>query len=272
MLGEATSADDESHAAGLLEYPHYTRPAELAGKPIPLVLASGNHAAIAAWRRVEAMRRTAKRRPDLWARFALGDRDATLLAKHGVVPLAARTHVALVHHPVVDRTGAVVTTALTNFDVHDLARSAMTYGLAGYHVVTPIASQRDKAEHIARLWMEEQGGVTGGRAEALQLVRVAASVADVVASLGDPIVVATSARPDSFPGTPRSNELELAASLAFELRPVLLLFGTGWGMADSLVPGVAHVLEPIRGASDWNHLSVRSAAAIVLDRLFGRRA
>jgi tRNA (guanine37-N1)-methyltransferase len=270
VLGDADSAIDESHADGLLEYPHYTRPAELAGRGVPPMLSSGNHAAIAAWRRVEAMRRTASYRPDLWMRRQLAAGDRTLLAKAGLTTLASRTHVALVHHPVVDRTGAVVTTALTNFDVHDLARSAMTYGLAGYHIVTPVTSQRDKAEHIARLWMEEQAGVEGGRAEALQLVRVAASVEDVIGLLGDPLVVGTSARADSFPGAERISPERLHAEHGFGDRSVLLLFGTGWGLADDRIPSVSRVLPPIDAGTGWNHLSVRSAAAIVLDRLFGR--
>ena len=53
--------------------------------------------------------------------------------------------------------------------------------------------------------------------------------------------------------------------------PTLLLFGTGWGLADSILDRVDHCLAPIRGGSDYNHLSVRSAAAITLDRLFGDR-
>jgi hypothetical protein len=52
---------------------------------------------------------------------------------------------------------------------------------------------------------------------------------------------------------------------------VLILFGTGWGLDDRQIPGASQVLAPIRGAPTWNHLSVRSAVAIVLDRLFGRR-
>lgn len=66
--GEA-SAEEESHgAAGLLEYPHYTRPAEWQGRPVPPVLLSGHHAEVARWRRAEAERITRERRPDLWAR------------------------------------------------------------------------------------------------------------------------------------------------------------------------------------------------------------
>jgi tRNA (guanine37-N1)-methyltransferase len=269
VLGEPTSADDESFSAGLLEYPQYTRPPELAGKAIPPVLASGNHAAIASWRRAQAIARTAARRPDLLRAFRPTKADRKLYQ-----PLAARTHVALVHHPVVDRTGAIVTTALTNFDVHDLARSAMTYGLAGYHVVTPVTSQREKAQHIAQLWMESEQGEH--RAQALQLVRAAASIEDVIAELAQggepPIVVGTSARENAFSGARRLTSSELVAEASQSTAPVLLLLGTGWGLAESLIPSVSRVLAPIEGASEWNHLSVRSAAAILLDRLFGRAA
>jgi tRNA (guanine37-N1)-methyltransferase len=68
VLGDAASATDESFAAGLVEYPHYTRPAEWQGRAVPPVLLSGNHAAIAAWRRAQAEDATRARRPDLWAR------------------------------------------------------------------------------------------------------------------------------------------------------------------------------------------------------------
>ena len=280
VLGEPASADDESFSAGLLEYPQYTRPAELAipgpgeVRAVPSVLASGNHAAIAAWRRVQSMQRTAARRPDLWRAFRPSASDAKVMP-----PLAARTHLALVHHPVVDRTGAVVTTSLTNFDVHDLARSAMTFGLAAYHVITPIAAQREKAEHISAAWIAD-GEHGEHRARALRLVRVAASLDDVIAEIAAtagaaPIVVGTSANPASFPAAPRRTPEQLVAELAAEPAPMLLLLGTGWGLADALIPQVSRVLTPIEGAHDggraWNHLSVRSAGAILLDRLFGRR-
>ena len=275
VLGEASSVDDESFSAGLLEYPQYTRPLELDGHTVPSILTSGNHAAIAAWRRTQAMQRTAARRSDLWRAFRPSPADAKLLAKAGATPVNARTHVALVHHPVVDRNAKVVTTALTSFDVHDLARSAMTYGLANYHVVTPVTSQRDKAAFIAAQWIGDAQGEH--RARALELVRVAASVDEVVAELtarygAAPIVVASSARNDSFPGVPRRTAAALVAELEMLPQPMLLLLGTGWGLADALIPSVSRVVAPIEGASDWNHLSVRSAAAVLFDRMFGRRA
>jgi tRNA (guanine37-N1)-methyltransferase len=279
VLGEATSVDDESHSAGLLEYPQYTRPPTLGDHAVPAILSSGNHAAIAAWRRARSLERTARRRPDLYARFQPTAADRKLMPP----PLASRTHLALVHHPVVDRTGKVVTSSLTNFDIHDLARSTLTYGLAAYHIVTPITSQREKAEHIASLWLEDQAGTppsrkppaSGSRAHALALVRTADSIDTVIAELTAeygtaPLVVGTSARPESFPTAQRRSPSELLAEASLIPGPLLILLGTGWGLADSLIPSVSRVLAPIEGGSDWNHLSVRSAGAILLDRLFDR--
>lgn len=77
----AGSTEEESHTAGLLEYPQYTRPAEFRGWRVPDVLLSGNHAAIARWRRKESLRRTRTRRPDLFAQLELTKLEHTLLAE-----------------------------------------------------------------------------------------------------------------------------------------------------------------------------------------------
>ena len=296
VLGEATSADDESHSAGLLEYPQYTRPPKLVRTEpgvdgpdgvrtreleVPAVLAGGNHAVIAAWRRQQSLVRTAQRRPELVARLAPTRADRKLLPP----ALATRAHLALVHHPVFDRTGKIVTTAVTNFDIHDLARSTATYDLVAYHLVTPVTSQREKAEHIASLWLDDPASgapprrkqpASGSRAGALSRVRTAASVEAVIAAItgehGEaPIVVATSAKADSFPAIPRRSPPELLAEMSIVSAPLLILLGTGWGLADHLIPSVSRLLTPIDGGADWNHLSVRSAGAILLDRLFEKR-
>ena len=75
VLGNAESAVEESHSSGLLEHPHYTRPAEWQGRPIPEVLTSGDHAKVAEWRREMSERLTADRRPDLWDRHLKSQRD-----------------------------------------------------------------------------------------------------------------------------------------------------------------------------------------------------
>ena len=77
VLGNQASAEEESFAEGLLEHPHYTRPAEWQGRPIPEVLLSGNHGAIARWRKAEAEALTRARRPDLWAKLVRTDPDET---------------------------------------------------------------------------------------------------------------------------------------------------------------------------------------------------
>jgi len=76
VMGAADSATEESFSSHLLEYPHYTRPAEWQGRRVPEVLLSGHHAAVAAWRRAEAERITSERRPDLFAAYRATDRAA----------------------------------------------------------------------------------------------------------------------------------------------------------------------------------------------------
>lgn len=285
VLGDAASADDESFAAGLLEYPQYTRPAVFRDRPVPEVLAGGNHEAIRKWRRTEALRRTAVRRPGLYARYRPDKAERKLLAAADL-DVAARTAIALVHHPVFDRTGAVVTSAVTNLDIHDLARSARTFGLARYFVVTPIESQRAKAEHIAAAWQElaaasgprGPGGGADGRASALRIVTpiesVTAAIEALTAQFGRaPWVIATSADPARFPAAARVTPAGLTSALAAAPgQPALVLFGTGWGLVDDALPAVTHLLPPIESRTGWNHLSVRSAAAIVLAELFALRS
>ena len=88
VMGAAESASEESFSpgayAGLLEYPHYTRPAEWQGRAVPDVLLSGHHAAVAAWRRAQAERITRELRPDLWAAYQLAQRGA--IASSGIAP------------------------------------------------------------------------------------------------------------------------------------------------------------------------------------------
>ena len=82
VMGNDASADDESFSDGLLEYPHYTRPADLRGWPVPEVLRSGDHGRVARWRRAQALARTRRERPDLIeARGGLSDDDRRLLAE-----------------------------------------------------------------------------------------------------------------------------------------------------------------------------------------------
>jgi len=178
-------------------------------------------------------------------------------------------YVALLHHPVLDKNGAVVTTAVTNMDVHDIARLARTYDVRGYYVCTPIPTLQRLVERIVFHWEEGPGATYNEtRKEALAIVRLAdeldAAVTDVERESGRmPRLVATSARE----GGRRLGFAALRDRLRTDARPELLVFGTGWGLTPEVLERCDDLLEPVRGVGDYNHLSVRSAAAIILDRL-----
>ena len=154
-------------------------------------------------------------------------------------------------------------------DVHDIARLARTFGVRGYYVCTPIPTLHRLVERIILHWEEGPGAAYNEtRKAALELVRMAdeldAAVTDVERETGAiPRTIATSAR--GGPG--RLAFATLRRRLAEDPRPALLVFGTGWGLTEAVLGRVDDVLEPIAGVDGWNHLSVRSAAAIVLDRL-----
>ncbi len=181
----------------------------------------------------------------------------------------ADLYLTLLHHPVYDKNGAVVTTAVTNLDVHDLARLSRTFGVRAFYVCTPVDTLRRLVARIIRHWDSGPGATyNASRREALALVRQAPELDAVMAEIewetGHlPNLVATSAR--GGPG--RLTHAALRARLEAPGPPELLVLGTGWGLAAEVMERVGDVLEPITGVGAYNHLSVRAAAAIVLDRL-----
>jgi tRNA (guanine37-N1)-methyltransferase len=267
VLGNENSATDESFIDGFLEYPQYTRPDVFRGMNVPQVLLSGDHERIKQWRQERSLEVTRQRRPDLLAKA----RDNLAVSAGATAPIAP-VYVALLHYPVYDKNGQVVTTAVTNMDIHDIARSGRTYGARGFFVVTPVKSLQRLARKIIEHWQVGYGSeynVT--RKEALSLARICDTLDDAVIAIerdtGEkPVMVVTSARP----GKNRTSFEALRDMLNRETRPFLILFGTGWGLTEAIFSQSDHVLEPIAGGGDYNHLSVRSAAAIVLDRLLGR--
>ena len=182
----------------------------------------------------------------------------------------ASFYVALVHHPIVDRAGEVVTTAVTNLDVHDIARSCRTYGARAYYVVTPLTSQREIVQRILDHWITGPGTRRlPQRGEALSICTSAESIEavlrDIEAREGQaPKVWVTSARP----GPEILSWGDARAELMSDEQPRLILFGTGHGLAPTVMNEADDRLPPVRAGS-YNHLSVRSAVAIILDRLLG---
>jgi len=180
---------------------------------------------------------------------------------------------ALVHFPVRTRDGQDMTSAITNLDVHDIARSTTTFGLRGFFVVTPITAQRLLVDRILQHWDSGPGRQrTPERSRALALCRGAGSTEEVSSLIATthgkpPRTLATAARST---GDPRliAYETERAAIRADDV-PRLILFGTSHGLADRVIADCDGLLAPILGVGDYNHLSVRAAAAITFDRLLG---
>lgn len=186
----------------------------------------------------------------------------------------AEIHCALLHYPIKDRAGQTVTSAVTTLDVHDIARSALTFGLRGYHVVSPIAAQHVLIERVLEHWRTGAGVKRmPERGQALAICRPATTLDEVCSRIEAetgmaPVLWATSAAPGA--GRSVVSFLDAATDIKNETKPVLILFGTGHGLADEVLDRADVLLEPISGVADYNHLSVRSAAAIVFDRLLGR--
>lgn len=178
-------------------------------------------------------------------------------------------YIGLLHYPVYNKRGDVVTTAVTNMDIHDISRTARTYGVQRFYIITPIEQQKQFVKRILHHWQEGYGTTYNpSRKEAFGIVRVTDTLDETIATLsqetGERVnLVVTSA-------SSRGNFLtceELREKISQSNEAFLIVFGTGWGIAEEVIEEADFLVEPIRGVSDYNHLSVRSAAAVMLDRL-----
>ena len=184
-----------------------------------------------------------------------------------------KVDLALVHYPVSNKHREVIGSAVTNLDLHDMARAGRTFGVDNLYVVTPFDDQRQLVDEILAHWTTGHGGkVNPDRKEALSIIRITADLAGVYAAAtgkwGErPMVLATCARCQGE----GVYSYEAVRERIFAGRPVLILFGTAWGLAPEAMQTVDGFLPPICGQMEYNHLSVRSAASIILDRLLGKR-
>lgn len=180
--------------------------------------------------------------------------------------------VALLHYPVKNKNGEIITSAVTNLDLHDIARIAKTYGVESFYVITPLNDQRALVEKIVSHWIDGWGGTYNPkRKAALTLIRIKASleeaVADIKADTGTDVRVVVTCAAE------KQNALtfeDFRHRLTDPTQAYLLAFGTAWGLTDEFLDASDFILEPVKGAAKYNHLPVRSAVAIILDRLLGR--
>ena len=183
-----------------------------------------------------------------------------------------RLYMGLLHYPVYNKNRQTITSAITSFDLHDLSRLAKTYGVKRFFVINPLKDQRRFAERIVRHWTLGQGAAYNPhRREAMELVALCGTMKESLEAVEEaegeaPLVIATDAsshegRPIQYTG---------AAEILGSGRTAMLLFGTAWGIDRAVLEQSDYVLEPVKGIGNYNHLSVRTAAAIILDRLLGR--
>ena len=175
------------------------------------------------------------------------------------------------HYQVVNKKGELIESAVTNLDLHDIARAAKTFAVNCFYVVTPLTDQIDLSKRIISHWVEGAGGdYNPKRREALKLIRIKSTLAAVK----DDIVEHSGSPPKTIVTTAKSRSPQIQFDGLRRMihggDTCLLILGTAWGLSEEIMAEADFILEPIAGCSDYNHLSVRSATAIMLDQLLGR--
>lgn len=180
-------------------------------------------------------------------------------------------YLGLLHHPIYNKNNETIATAVTNFDIHDIARAARTYDICRYFIIHPLDSQIELVHEVLGYWRQGYGAqYNPDRHDALSVVETVRTIDECVQRIIEeqgkpPLIVTTDAR--QFANS--ISYVALRDKIAKQQQPCLLLFGTGWGIERSVMAQADYILEPVLGSGEYNHLSVRSAVSIILDRLLG---
>ena len=267
VVGRKDSIEKESFTSGLLKYPCYTRPRNFLGLKVPDILLSGNHALIEKFRKRQSIELTLKRKPILFHDLELSQEDYKIIKE---ILEKQRVYIVLLHYPVKNKKGEEIASAITSIDLHDLSRVGRTYGVKKIYVVQPLEDQIKIANELLEYWLKGKGKAYNPlRSEALKLLKLCKNLQEVLEDIetedGEkPILIATDASPKRKPI--KISELR---KFLWE-KPMAFLFGTAWGLTDEIINRCDFFVEPIWGRLDkYNHLSVRSAVSIFLDRLLG---
>lgn len=269
VVGREESVREDSFTGPFVDYPEYTSPVEWQGSRVPDIVRSGNHAAIQKWRMEQAIARTIKNHY-AWLRT----NKLSSEQKKQVLGQIPPHYVALMHTNVIvggpePKEGE---TSVTSIDIHDISRACKTYGVKGYFVVTPLIDQQKIVKKLLDFWKTGVGiSYNPSRHEAVKQTVIAESLDSVIHEIElmegcKPVIIATSARPT---GHQQLIGWQEQAKVWASNRPVLFLFGTGQGLSLETVARADYLLLPVHGLTTFNHLSVRSAVAIILDRWLG---
>src|SRR5579885_1361385 len=269
VVGKQESIEHESFSGPFVDYPEYTAPVVWKDLEVPEVVRSGNHAALKEWRERQAAERTLNNHFD-WLRSHKLDTAQKELVEDLIPP-----HYAVLTHTDVlvgKNSKEVGTTSVTSLDIHDIARSCATYGIKNYFIATPLKDQQAVVQVLLYFWQQGVGvEYNKNRHEAVKSVQVKNDVEDAIGAIEaiegkKPLVIATSARAVSH--EQRITFYDQGRVWA-EKRPILLGFGTGQGVTPEFIARCDYLLPAIGGLTDFRHLSVRSAVAVVLDRWLG---
>ena len=266
VIGKKESVEKESFSGPFVDFPSYAEPVEWKGLRVPDIIRSGNHEEIRKWRLKKSAEKTVLSHFD-WMRAQPLNQEQKMMAKASI----PAHYAALMHYEVIsgNQTG---TTSVTSLDIHDIARSAKSFGIKNYFVVTPLVDQQKIVQKMIDFWNGDTGKEYNRcRFEAVRQVALKSSLDGVIEQIErregkKPVVIITSARVYEKDNVITYHDQSKVWNLN---RPVLILFGTGQGLSDYIVDKSDFILAPIEGFSDYNHLSVRSAAAIVFDRWLG---
>lgn len=268
VVGKQESVQRDSFTGPFVDFPSYTEPVEWKGVRVPDIIRSGNHGAIEKWRKQQSIQKTVLNH-FTWLRHSV----LNSAEKADVLPYIPSHYVALMHSDVlVGESKIDGFTSVTSIDIHDIARSSKTYGIKQFFIVTPLVDQQKIVSKMLDFWKEGIGfDYNRCRYNAIQIVSLIDSLSQVIERIKtiegkEPLILVTSARP-----TYSEREISFfdQDKVFAHDRPLLILFGTGQGLAPSVIDRADFVLLPIQGFSEFNHLSVRSAVAIALDRWLG---
>lgn len=269
VVGKEESVAHDSFNGPFVDYPEYTQPVVWQGMEVPEVIRSGNHEALRQWRLKQAVNASVYEHYQ-WARtHTVTEEQKKLIANAMPSHYCALMHGDVLIGPNERKVG---TTSVTSVDLHDIARSSATYGLKNYFVVTPLLDQQKIVNTLLNFWQKGIGiEYNPVRHEAVNAVRVSSTIDEVIAAIEHkegkkPLLIATSARETEHPNHITYYDQQIVWA---HKRPVLFVFGTGQGLTPELIARCDYIVPPVEGFSSFNHLSVRSAVGIILDRWLG---
>jgi tRNA (guanine37-N1)-methyltransferase len=267
IVGKQESVEQDSFSDAFVDYPEYTEPVVWNNMQVPEIVRSGNHKKISEWRQEQAVERTVFNHFD-WLRTHIHKKADIELVKQKI----PAHYAVLMHADVLLPNGMVGTSSVTSLDIHDIGRSARTFGIKKYFIVTPLEDQQKIIKKLIGFWLDPVGiEYNQHRHEALSHVVLVNSLDEVIAWIEreeskKPLLLATGAKRNAHAQRITYHDQDIVWK---HEQPVVFIFGTARGLSEAVMQKCDYLLEPIEGFSAFNHLSVRSAAAIIFDRWLG---